>query len=148
MKYELSDSMGYLFAVSHWKLHHTLMSKFKESGLGVTPDQWKIMLILLNNGPMFQSRIAEHSMKNRAGVKRLLDQLESAALVERRHSEEDSRANTIYLTDKGMDVVQQLNHHARHILKYAFQDFSEEELTFVKDFLNRFIQQFDESRQG
>ncbi len=144
--YNLKESMGHLLAVSHWKLHQMLIKRFRESGLDVTPDQWKVMVILLNRGPIYQSQIALSIIKDRAGVKRLIDQLEKKAMVVRRASERDARTHWVELTPRGKEVVEKLNRLAKENLAEAFGSYDPSEIETTKKVLNSFIEQFE--KQG
>lgn len=143
MHYNIKESMGHLLAVSHWKLHQQLAKIFKESGLEVTPDQWFVLASLLNAGPLYQSQIAYTVLKDRAGVKRLIDQLENKELVTRKDSENDARTNIIDLTEKGKLVVVLLNELAQKNINTYFGNFNDNEVEQTKDLLKRFIQQFE-----
>lgn len=142
-KYNLNDSLGYLTGVAHWKLHKKLISKFNMSGIDVTPDQWLILISLLNDGEMYQSQLAICHQKDRSGIKRLVDHLANKGLVNRLSSGTDTRTNIIKLTDKGNELVQVLNGLARESLAEALQGFSESEIILLKRLLNDLIKNAD-----
>ena len=105
----LNESLGYLTGVSHWKLRQKMTVKFQESGMDVTPDQWKVMISLVHKEEMYQSQLANCHKKDRAGIKRLVDHLENKGLVKRNPSEKDSRTIIVTLTEKGQETVLALN---------------------------------------
>jgi len=142
-KYILNDSLGYLTGVAHWKLHKKLISRFNMSGYDVTPDQWLVLISLLNDGEMYQSQLAICHQKDRAGIKRLVDHLVNKGLVHRSSFGADTRKNIINLTDKGNEIVQILNGLAKESLGEALRGFSESEIMLLKRLLNDLIKNAD-----
>lgn len=138
-KYILRDSLGYLIGVSHWKLYKKMASKFSKADYDVTPDQWRVLVSLLNDGEMYQSQLALHHKKDRAGIKRLVDHLERKGLVGRMPSDDDTRMNIIKLTKEGNETVHHLNLLAKESIAESFNDFSESEVIMLKRLLTKLI---------
>lgn len=129
--------MLFLLSKAHWKMHKLLNKRFKESGILVTPDQWLLMLNLLNDGPMFQSDLAKKQFKDRAAIKRLVDQLEKKDLVLRKRTEKDLRKKRVILTKRGVQMVEELNKVSQVSLRKATRDFTEVELNALKRLVDR-----------
>ncbi|MEZ5070700.1 MAG: MarR family transcriptional regulator [Bacteroidales bacterium] len=144
----LNESLGYLTGVSHYKLRQKMAAKFLESGLDVTPDQWKVMMSLANKGQMYQSQLADCHKKDRAGIKRLVDHLDAKGLVSRTPSETDSRTILVSLTDKGHKTVLALNAMAKESMTEALAGFTESEVVLLKRLLTQLIENLSEGRNG
>jgi DNA-binding MarR family transcriptional regulator len=136
----LNESLGYLTGVSHWKLRQKMTVKFQESGMDVTPDQWKVMISLVHKEEMYQSQLANCHKKDRAGIKRLVDHLENKGLVKRNPSEKDSRTIIVTLTEKGQETVLALNGLAKQSMEEALEGFTESEVVLLKRLLTQLIE--------
>lgn len=136
----LNESLGYLTGVSHWKLRQKMTVKFQESGMDVTPDQWKVMISLVHKEEMYQSQLANCHKKDRAGIKRLVDHLENKGLVKRNPSEKDSRTIIVTLTEKGQETVLALNTLAKQSMEEALEGFTESEVVLLKRLLTQLIE--------
>jgi DNA-binding MarR family transcriptional regulator len=136
----LNESLGYLTGVSHWKLRQKMTVKFQESGMDVTPDQWKVMISLVHKEEMYQSQLANCHKKDRAGIKRLVDHLENKGLVKRNPSEKDSRTIIVTLTEKGQETVLALNGLVKQSMEEALEGFTESEVVLLKRLLTQLIE--------
>lgn len=136
-KLKHDENMLFLLSKAHWKMHKLLNKRFKESGIGVTPDQWLLMLNLMNDGPLFQSDLSKKQFKDRAAIKRLVDQLEKKELVKRERTEKDLRKKRVVLTNKGQQVVEELNQVSHISLRKATRDFTEVEINALKRLVDR-----------
>lgn len=136
----LNESLGYLTGVSHWKLRQKMAVKFQESGMDVTPDQWKVMISLVHKEEMYQSQLANCHKKDRAGIKRLVDHLENKGLVQRNPSLKDSRTIIVTLTEKGQETVLALNTLVKESMEEALAGFTESEVVLLKRLLIQLIE--------
>lgn len=138
-KYKFNDSIGYLTTTISRKLQQKLLASFNATGLDVTPDQWRILVLIYNEGEMYQSQLAASQKKDRAGVKRLVDHLERKNLVVRKPSGDDARTNIVALTEEGLHVVKTLNNESYKTLGEALNCFDESEVVVLRMFLNKLL---------
>jgi len=81
---------------------------FREYGL--TPSQYNVLRILRGEGkPMPSLEIAERMIQVVPAMTGLIDRLEKQELVKRDRSLEDRRVIYIELTEKGVEILQQLD---------------------------------------
>lgn len=139
-KYKFNDSVGYLTTTVSRKLQQRLLASFTSTGLNVTPDQWRVLVVIFNEGEMYQSQLAASQKKDRAGVKRLVDHLESKGLVLRKPSGNDARTNIVALTEEGLRVVQILNNESYKTLGEALSCFDESEVVVLRSYLNKLLE--------
>lgn len=69
--------------------------------LGLTPRGWGVLSRLAESGPMTQIDLATSLVIDRTAMVYLIDELESAASVERVRNPDDRRSFLIYLTRDG-----------------------------------------------
>jgi DNA-binding MarR family transcriptional regulator len=136
-KFKHDENMLFLLSKAHWKMHKLLNKRFKEAAILVTPDQWLLLLNLMNDGPMFQSELAKKQFKDRAAIKRLLDQLEKKDLVLRKRTEKDLRKKQVVLTETGQQIVEELSRISHISLQKATRDFTEVEINVLKRLVDR-----------
>lgn len=103
---DLTAHLGFwLRAVSN-HVSHAFAGKL--SGKGVTVAEWVMMRALYGQAPMPPSRLAAEMGMTRGAITRLADRLIGKALVVRRASREDGRAQTLALTPGGVALVPEL----------------------------------------
>ncbi|GHC59032.1 MarR family winged helix-turn-helix transcriptional regulator [Ulvibacter litoralis] len=137
-KYVFTDSVGYLTTTISRILQQKLQAKFKSTGSNTTPEQWRLLVVISNEGEMNQSQLAELQHKDRAAIKRLLDHLETKNLVIRK-SGKDSRSHTISLTQEGRKMVQVFTKASEETVNEALSCFSEEEAKNLNQLLNKLL---------
>ncbi|CDF79492.1 transcriptional regulator, MarR family [Formosa agariphila KMM 3901] len=137
-KYVFTDSVGFLTTTISRILQQKLQARFKNTRLNTTPEQWRLLVLISNEGEMNQSQLAELQHKNRAAIKRLIDHLENKKLVTR-NSGKDSRSYTISLTQEGKHVVQVFNKASHETVKEALSCFSEAEAKDLNKLLNKLL---------
>lgn len=137
-KYVFTDSVGYLTTTISRILQQKLLARFQQTGLNTTPEQWRLLVLISNEGEMNQSRLAELQHKDRAAIKRLLDHLEAQQLVIRK-SGQDSRANLIALTEKGQKVVAIFNKASKETVSEALNCFTKAEAKTLNQLLNKLL---------
>nr|WP_217895196.1 MarR family transcriptional regulator [Sphingomonas sp. CDS-1] len=77
---------------------------------GVTRSQWSVMANLSRAGRdgMMQVDISRLMDVGKVTIGGLIDRLEAAGYVERRLDTEDRRARRVFITDKGFEVITQM----------------------------------------
>ncbi|MEW6339339.1 MAG: MarR family transcriptional regulator [Pseudomonadota bacterium] len=83
-----------------------------------------------------QRTLAEHLGLEGHSLVRLLDQLEEAGLVVRRDDALDRRAKTLYLTDAGRQVGEQVDTMVKHIKNKLLHGVGADQLALVDSVLN------------
>ena len=137
-KYVFTDSVGYLTTTISRILQQKLQARFKDTGANTTPEQWRLLVVISNEGEMNQSQLAELQHKDRAAIKRLIDHLEKKNLVTRK-SGKDSRSHTIALTQEGKKMVQVFTKASKETVNEALSCFTEEEAKNLNQLLNKLL---------
>lgn len=96
--------------------------------LGLTEATWLPLLHVARAvSPMRQKDLAASLALDNSSVVRLLDELQSAGLIERREGE-DRRAKVIHVTVRGQAVVQQVEVQIRTMRKEILADVTDQDL--------------------
>ena len=109
----------------------------------ITPEQWSIMSILLNNEkPLKQIDIVQLSLKDKHSVSRIIQRLERDGWIKKIADPHDARITIIRPTIKGKslkkDVPQKLSSHFSSILK----EFNDDEMESLLNLLKKLRQIF------
>lgn len=78
---------------------------------GVTRSQWHVLATLSRNAPdegMMQVDLAHKMDVGKVTIGGLIDRLEGTGLVERRLDATDRRARRVFITDKGFEVIAEM----------------------------------------
>lgn len=110
MKKNKNDySLGYAIGKTNWYLKTLLNKYLREEGCGITNEQWLVLKVIEANPGVSQTEIAEKSQKDKTNITRILDLLEKSECIERRKDNNDRRMYRIHATQKGGEVLKQVN---------------------------------------
>jgi len=76
----------------------------KQGKVELTPEQFLLIDLLWNDGPMSQQKLADTMRKDKNSVTKLTDALERKGFVVRKRDEKDRRSNILMLTDKAQEA--------------------------------------------
>ena len=100
----------------------------KQNKVGLTPEQFLLVDLLWNQGPMSQQKIADLMQKDKNSITKLVDALEKKKLVVRKQDETDRRSNSIILTKKAENMKSGAKETGISMLDHILEGISEEEL--------------------
>jgi DNA-binding MarR family transcriptional regulator len=103
---------------------------------GITRPQWRMLFALSRMDSPSQSEMAEFLEVERITLCRMVDRLADAGLVERRADPSDRRIWRLFLTDKALPLIEQLNVIAtglEHDLVSVLSDQERDTLTRLLD---------------
>jgi MarR family transcriptional regulator, transcriptional regulator for hemolysin len=97
-------------------------------GQGMTRAQWAMLVRLERQEGMTQAEMAEQLELQPISLLRLIDRLCEQGLVERRPHPRDRRANLLYLTDKGRQVLVRMAPLGQEIAADVFEAVDEADI--------------------
>lgn len=134
---ENEDVFHLLTGRTSLNVNRFLSHNLKEAGISLTREQWSVLAVLWKIDGCTQQMLADATDRGRAGITRLIDNLERDNFVQRRADKNDRRSNLIFLTSKGkqieQDVVKVLNDTVAAITK----DISDEEIKSLREIMER-----------
>src|SRR5690606_5947813 len=95
--------------------------------LGLTRAQWQVLAHLARNEGIHQTGLAEILEIENITLGRLIDRLEEAGWVERRHSTADRRVRLLHLTDKARPIYARMRALAKLTREEALAGLSQEQ---------------------
>src|SRR5262245_3967497 len=116
-------------------LSHAFADALKEHG--ITPTQYNVLRILRGAGKdgLCRNEVRDRMVAQVPDVTRLLDRLEDAGLIERERSTEDRRQVATRITQKGLDLLGQLDEPVAAMHKRALGHMSQEQLKALTELL-------------
>ena len=100
----------------------------KRRGIDLTPEQFLLVDLLWNQGPLSQQQLADQMQKDKNSVTKLVDAIERKGFVVRRQNRKDRRSNTLVLTEKANQLKPGAKLKGISILDQMLEGISEEEL--------------------
>lgn len=80
------------------KLKQYMASKLKKFNIPLTPEQFLLIDLLWNQGPMTQQQLATQMHKDKNSVTKLVDAIEKKGFAVREQNTQDRRSNIVHLT--------------------------------------------------
>lgn len=100
----------------------------KRRGIDLTPEQFLLVDLLWNQGPLSQQQLADQMQKDKNSVTKLVDAIERKGFAMRSQNPNDRRSNTIVLTPKAQEIKLNAKKAGIDILDMMLEDISEQEL--------------------
>lgn len=133
----LSKEIAVYLNLSACKLKQYTAAMLKQSNVGLTPEQFLLIDLLWNNGPMSQQKMADSMQKDKNSITKLVDALEKKGLVGRCKDPNDRRSNTLVLTKKAESMKSGAKEAGISMLDKVLDGISEEELKAFLDTLGK-----------
>ena len=118
-------------------LNRFLSHNLKEAGIPMTREQWSVMAVLWKTDGCTQQILADATHRGRAGITRLIDNLEKEGYVERRPDKKDRRSNLIFLTSKGKAIENQVVAVLKATVSAITKDISDKEVNQLREILSK-----------
>ncbi|MFK7754188.1 MAG: homoprotocatechuate degradation operon regulator HpaR [Sedimentitalea sp.] len=77
------------------------------SDVGITEQQWRVLRVVQENGPVEPTRIAEQACLLLPSLTRILQKLDEKELVRRSKDKKDRRKQVVEITTRGADLIDQ-----------------------------------------
>ena len=131
----LSKEIAVYLNLAACKLKQYSAAMLKQYNVGLTPEQFLLIDLLWNQGPMSQQKMADLMQKDKNSITKLVDALEKKGLVVRRKDETDRRSNLLVLTSEAEGLKMGAKEKGISILDSILEGISEEELKSFLDTL-------------
>lgn len=133
----LSKEIAVYLNLSACKLKQYTASALRQSNVDLTPEQFLLIDLLWNQGPMSQQNMADKMQKDKNSVTKLVDALEAKGLVVRKKNMDDRRSNLLVLTHKAEEMKESAKEKGISVLDRMLEGISEEELKAFLSTLNK-----------
>ena len=133
----LSKEIAVYLNLAACKLKQYSAMMLRMNNIRLTPEQFLLIDLLWNQGPMSQQQLADSMRKDRNSITKLVDALERKELLMRQRSKKDKRSNIIVLTEKAEKMKEDAKEAGISMLDHVLDGISEEELRGFLSTLNK-----------
>jgi DNA-binding MarR family transcriptional regulator len=140
--FHLRDSIGYLVKRSQRLMQERIEGVFEQQGF--TLQQWVVLMYVHDGLAVTIADICRDLHHDSGAMTRLVDQLESRKLIERRRSAGDRRVVELSLTAAGTKVLNTLVPTVCESLNTALDGFTREEVKLLQSMLRRLLGRLEE----
>lgn len=95
-------ALGLLLRRAHWRAAAVMSEALRP--LAIDLRHFAVLLILVNHGPTEQRNLVEATGSDKAGIMRVVDDLERKGLAARKSVPGDRRVRAVEITPKGIEV--------------------------------------------
>ncbi|MDY6944231.1 MAG: MarR family transcriptional regulator [Pseudomonadota bacterium] len=144
--FHLRDSIGYLLKRTQRLMQERIEMLFAEQGC--TLQQWVVLMYLRDGLAITVADLCRDLHHDSGAMTRLIDQLESRKLLERRRNSEDRRVIELFITKGGNELLDELIPTACGMLNSLLDGFSREEVKLLQSSLGRMIERLEDLKQA
>ncbi|MET9966518.1 MarR family transcriptional regulator [Streptomyces sp. NPDC006356] len=95
-------ALGLLLRRAHWRAQTVMTEALRP--LGIELRHFSVLIVLVNRGPTVQRDLAAATGTDKAGVMRVVDDLERKGLAVRKAVPGDRRVRAVEITPQGMEL--------------------------------------------
>ena len=110
---------------------------FVNSNLNITPEQFSVLHVLVENGCLYQRQISALTLKDRPNISRILNILEKMGYVSKTPDVNKRKIVKINITQDGIDLYNQAVPTILKVWHETVEGIPEEELDILNDVLEK-----------
>ena len=137
LKDVIKDRIGSMIFVTGVLLRGLSSQTYSEKEFGITPEQYLILLLIIENEGIHQRQICEITLKDRANVARIVDILLEKKLIEKTVDSNGRRIFKIFATQKGKDLIEKIAPTDIVLRQLITKDITSEELEITRNTLEK-----------
>ncbi|WP_217210581.1 MarR family winged helix-turn-helix transcriptional regulator [Streptomyces sp. AC550_RSS872] len=129
-------ALGLLLRRAHWRAQSVMTEALRP--LGIELRHFSVLIVLVNRGPMVQRDLAAATGTDKAGVMRVVDDLERKGLAVRKAVPGDRRVRAVEITPQGLELFDAAHVAARTPAESLVAGLEPGEARQLTDLLTRF----------
>lgn len=133
----ITDRIGSIIYVVGGLVRGLSSQTFTEKCFGITPEQYLILLLIIENEGVYQRQICEITLKDRANVARIVDILLNKGLIKKVTDSNGRRIFKITATQEGKDLIKEIEPYDLELRNYITAGVTDEELQITRRTLNK-----------
>ena len=135
-------ALGLLLRRAHWHAAAVMAEALRP--LGIELRHFAVLLVLVNRGPTEQRDLVEATGSDKAGIMRVVDDLERSGLAVRKSVPGDRRLRAVEITLKGLELFDAAHVAAGPVAERLISVMGPGEAEQLKDMLTRFTSSAEE----
>ena len=129
-------ALGLLLRRAHWHAAAVMSEALRP--LGIELRHFAVLIVLVNRGPTEQRDLVEATGSDKAGIMRVVDDLERKGLAVRKSVPGDRRVRAVEITPKGLELFDAAHVAAQPLAERLVSVLGPGEVGQLTDLLTRF----------
>ena len=129
-------ALGLLLRKAHWRAAAVMSEALRP--LGIELRHFAVLLVLVNRGQTLQRDLVEATGSDKAGIMRVVDDLERMGLAVRKPVPGDRRVRAVEITQRGLELFDAAHVAAEPLAEHLVAVLSPGEREQLTDLLTRF----------
>ncbi|MFD4585813.1 MarR family winged helix-turn-helix transcriptional regulator [Streptomyces sp. NPDC087659] len=129
-------ALGLLLRRAHWRAAGVMAEALRP--LGIELRHFAVLIVLVDSGPTVQRDLAAATGSDKAGIMRVVDDLERRGLAVRKAVPGDRRARSVEITPKGVELFDAAHVAAAPLAEGLISELGPGEPEKLMDLLTRF----------
>ncbi|MFF7202223.1 MarR family winged helix-turn-helix transcriptional regulator [Streptomyces sp. NPDC008141] len=134
-------ALGLLLRRAHWRAAAVMAEALRP--LGIELRHFAVLIVLVDRGATVQRDLAEATGTDKAGIMRVVDDLERRGLAVRKAVPGDRRARAVEITPQGIELFDAAHEAATPLTERLVADLEPGEPEKLMDLLTRFAHPTD-----
>ncbi|MEV0624033.1 MarR family transcriptional regulator [Nonomuraea sp. NPDC050404] len=128
-------ALGLLLRQAHWRAATVMTEAIRP--LGIELRHFSVLIVLADRGPMVQRDLAPATGSDKAGIMRVVDDLERKGLAVRKAVPGDRRVRKVEITPQGLELFHAAHVAAEPMAARLVADLEPGEAELLRDLLTR-----------
>lgn len=133
----ITDRIGSIIYVVGTLVRGLSSQTFSENEFGITPEQYLILLLIVENDGVYQRQICEITLKDRANIARLIEILLQKELIKKIPDSNGRRIYKISATEKGKNLIKIIEPLDKELRQFITRDISNKDLEITRRTLEK-----------
>ncbi|MGP3910873.1 MarR family winged helix-turn-helix transcriptional regulator [Nonomuraea sp. 10N515B] len=129
-------ALGLLLRQAHWRAATVMAEALRP--LGIELRHFAVLIVLVDRGPTVQRDLAAATGSDKAGIMRVVDDLERKGLAVRKSVPGDRRARAVEITPQGVELFDAAHVAAEPLAERLVAGLGPGEAERLRDLLTRF----------
>ncbi|MFG6196444.1 MarR family winged helix-turn-helix transcriptional regulator [Nonomuraea sp. JJY05] len=129
-------ALGLLLRQAHWRAATVMTEALRP--LGIELRHFAVLIVLVNRGPTVQRDLAAATGSDKAGIMRVVDDLERKGLAVRKAVPGDRRVRAVEITPQGVELFDAAHVAAEPLAERLVADLGPGEREQLRELLTRF----------
>src|SRR5262245_61779014 len=129
-------ALGLLLRRAHWRVAAVMTEALRP--LGIELRHFAVLIVLVDRGPTVQRDLAEATGSDKAGIMRVVDDLERKGLAVRKTVPGDRRVRAVEITAEGLELFDSAHTAAEPLAERLVSVMAPGEAEQLKELLTRF----------
>src|SRR5215468_8020604 len=134
-------ALGLLLRRAYWRAAAVMSEALRP--LGIELRHFAVLLVLVNRGPTEQRDLVAATGSDKAGIMRVVDDLERKGLAVRKAIPGDRRARAVEITPEGLELFDAAHVAAEPLAERLVAELGPGETERLTDLLTRFVRPAD-----